>query len=126
MIFIIEGKEYDIEAGLAKVTLHTLFELKVKHGISAKDLQEMAQYLQKFDGQDATVLMNDKTALRALMIVIWLARKHAGEKVSLEEANSFSMDAFFIKPEEEPLAGADEDPKATPPVSEAAAAEPPA
>jgi hypothetical protein len=124
VIFIIEGKEYDVEAGLAKVTLHTLFELKVKHGVSAKDLQDMARYLQKFDGQPGEVLLNDKTALRALMVVIWLARKHAGEKVTLEEANSFSMDQFLIKAEEEPIG--DEDPKATPATAADAEADPPA
>lgn len=123
MILIIEGKEYDVDAGLAKVTLHTLFELKVKHGISAKDLQDMAHYLEKFDGQPATALMDDKVALRALMIVIWLARKHAGEKLSLEEANSFAMDQFFIK-NEEPLV-VDDDPKATADSVAAADAEPP-
>jgi hypothetical protein len=122
MIFIIEGKEYDVDQGMAKVTLQTLFELKAKHGISAKDLQGMAGYLQKFNGKDPAELLDDKVALRGLMVVIWLARKHAGEKLSMEEANSFPMDQFLIKPEE-PVA--DDDPKeATPPDSEADARAP--
>ena len=114
MIFVIEGTEYDVNMGLAKVSLHTLFELKVKHGISAKDLQGMARYLEKFNGAPATDLMDDKVALRAMMVVIWLARRYAGEKLSMEEANSFAMDSFFIKASDEELAqaGGGADPKA--------------
>lgn len=118
MIFVIEGKEYDVEQGLSKVTLTTLFELKAKHGISAPDLQSMANYLQKFNGKKPEELLADKFALRALMVVIWLARKHAGERVTLEEANNFAMDDFFMKPSEEDNDAAD--PKATEPASDPA------
>jgi hypothetical protein len=100
---------YDADLGLAKVSLALLFELKVKHGISAKDLSEMANYLNKFNGKSPIELMDDKVALRALMVVIWLTRRYYDkEKLSLDEANSFAMDEFFIVPED------DDDPKEAP------------
>lgn len=113
MIFVIEGKEYDVEQGLAKVTLNTLFELKAKHGISAKDLQIMAQYLSKFNGKPAEELLDDKMAIRSLMVIIWLARKHAGERITLEQACEFDMTEFYIKAEDEPEPEDEADPKAT-------------
>jgi hypothetical protein len=93
---------YDIDEGMSKVSLHLLFEMKAKHGISAKDLQGMANYLNKYNGKPPEELMEDKVALRALMVVIWLTRRHYGERLTLEEANSFAMNEFFIELEEEP------------------------
>lgn len=114
-----DAQVYDVDLAMAKVNLNVLFELKVKHGISAKDLQGMADYLNKFNGKPPEELLDDKVALRALMVVLWLARRYYGDKgpkgarITLEEANEFALDSFFIIPEE-PAEGDAGDPKATP------------
>lgn len=116
MKFMIGDKEYDAEEGLSKVSLHTLYELKVKTGIGMKTLAQMAQRLGQFD--DPMDVLDDKDAFRALMIVVWLARRYAGEHLSLEESSSFPLEDFKLVVEDEPEG--EEDPKA-PPASDPAA-----
>jgi hypothetical protein len=86
MKFLINGNEYDPVLGLQKVTLQTLFELKVKHGISVRDLQTAARKMD--DIKDPMQLLEDVEAFQTFMVIIWLARRYAGEKLSLAEANS--------------------------------------
>lgn len=118
-----DAKVYVIDTAMAKVSLNILYELKVKHGISAKDLQGMAKYLEKYNGKPPEEMMDDKTALRAFMVVLWITRRYYGDKgpsgqpISLAEANDFPLDSFFILPDEEPEA--EDAPKATQPASEA-------
>lgn len=115
-----DAQVYDVDLAMAKVNLNILFELKTKHGISAKDLQGMAKYLEKYNGKPPEELLDDKVALRAFMVVLWLTRRYYGDKgpgggrITLEEANDFALDTFFILPEEQPAAEAEGDPKATP------------
>lgn len=122
MKFKITGKDtiYDAQAGVEKATLHQLYELKVKHGIGVKTLAHMVHNMSKFE--DPTDVLDDKDGFRALMIVIWLARRHAGEPLSLEEATNFPISDLEMVEEEVPEAVAD--PKA-PTASEAAASEDP-
>lgn len=111
MKFMIRGNDtvYDAEAGVEKATLHQLYELKVKHGIGVKTLAKMVQGMSKFD--DPTDVLDDKDGFRALMIVIWLARRHAGESsLSLEEATSFPISDLEMV-DETPEVEADADPK---------------
>lgn len=108
MKFKIDEKEYDAEAGIAKVTLTTLYELKLRHGIGMQTLMEMLQKFEKF--QTPMEILEDKHAFQAFRVLIWLARKHAGEKLSLDEANEFPLDTLeIIMPEEDEVAP---DPKA--------------
>ena len=106
MQFRIKGKLYDAEAGLRKVTLLTLFELKSRHGIGMKQLAATAK---KFEAiTDPMELLEDEEAFKLFLVVIWLARKHAGENMTLEEANNdFSLDEMaLIVPDDEAVAPA--------------------
>lgn len=107
---MIGDREYDAEAGISKATLTTAYELKVRTGIGMKTLAERASKLGEF--KDATDVLEDKDAFQAFRIIIWLARKHAGEKnLSLDDATDFSMDDFRMvvdEDEQEP----EPDPKA--------------
>jgi hypothetical protein len=107
MKFMIGDKEYDAEQGVAKVSLSTLYELKVKHGIGMKTLVSMTRHFADF--KDPLDLLEDKNAFRAFMIIIWLARRYAGEHCSLEEASQFPLDSLrIVNDEPEP----ESDPKA--------------
>jgi hypothetical protein len=100
MKFMIGDNEYDAEEGVSKVSLSTLYELKVKHGIGMKTLVEMTRNFANF--KDPLDLLEDKNAFRAFMIIIWLARRHAGERCTLEEASQFPLDSLRIVTEPEP------------------------
>lgn len=126
MKFIIEGRTYDVEQGVKKASLATLYELKLRHGIGIKTLQQMCRELAKFD--DPVELLEHKDAFQALRVVIWLARKGQGDKIgSLDDATSFPIDQMeiVIDDDDEPVAEGDVDPKAaavSAPVASAGAA----
>lgn len=111
MMFSIDGKEYDALMGLAKVSLNTLYELKTKTGIGMQTLMGMAKKMQAF--KDPNEILEDKDAFQAFRIIIWLARKHAGEDLSIAQANDFPITDLLLigEPEDE------EAPKVTPPGS---------
>lgn len=126
MKFMLRGGEtvYDCEAGIEKASLGLLYELKVKTGVGVKQLARMVQTLGKFE--DPMDALSDKDAFRALMIVIWLARRHAGEKLSVEEANDVALNDFILV-RDEPEEVEEAAPKATLPDSgPGASGQPPA
>ena len=111
MKFTIRGKEYDIEAGASKATLQTLYVMRTKYGIGVKALAEMGQKFKTF--KNPMEILDDPEAFNAFRAMIWLARTHAGDKVTIEEACDFSLDEMiFEEPEPEPEEAA-VDPKAT-------------
>lgn len=113
MLFSIGGKEYDALMGLAKVSLNTLYELKTKTGVGMQTLMMMVQKMG--DYKDPTQVLDDKDAFQAFRIVIWLARKHAGENLSISEANDFPVSELLLIGD--PVPEDDAGPKATPPDS---------
>jgi len=102
MKFSIHGKVYDAEAGLQKVSLQTLFELKTEHNLGMKSLAAQAEKFQNVT--DPMDILEDAASFKVFLVVIWLARKHAGENLTLEEANSdFGIaDLQFVIPEDVP------------------------
>jgi hypothetical protein len=115
MKFVIRGKEYDVVAGLEKATLQTLYVLKVRQGIGMKSLMEQAKKMEKI--KDPLDLLEDENTFQVLMAVIWLARKHAGENLTFEEANEFGISELEVVDEDddEPeVLAAEADPKASP------------
>lgn len=98
-----DAKDYDAEAALEKVSLATLYELKVRTGLGIKSLVDMAKRLSEFQ-EDPMQLLEDKEAFQAFRVVIWLARKHAGEKnISIDDATNFPLNELFLYSDEEPL-----------------------
>jgi hypothetical protein len=128
MKFVIRGKEYDVIAGLEKATLQTLYVLKVRQGIGMKSLMEQAQKMEKI--KDPLDLLEDENTFQVLMAVIWLARKHAGENITFEEANEFGISELQVVNEDgdepevlaaDPKASPDSAPDAPPPTAQAPA-----
>lgn len=118
MKFLIEGREYDLKNGIAKATLYTLFELKSRYGIGMKSLVGSAKKMESLT--DPMELLEDEASFKVFMALIWLARRYAGEKLTLEEANNVSLDDFTVEPEEgdevpeDPKAVMDSDPEEQP------------
>lgn len=106
MKLIIDGVgNYDIQTILEEASLNDLYYLKVKTkteefpaGVSFKSLGEGMKQWGKFE--DPSDILNDVEALLNLRSLIFLARRHSGEKVSVDEANDFPLRAFRFEVEE--------------------------
>jgi hypothetical protein len=105
MKFTIEGREYDVEAGASKATLQTLYVMKTKYGIGVKQLVEMSRKFKTF--KNPLDILDDPDAFNAFRAMIWLARVHAGEKLTMDEACDFPLDQLVFTAPDEPEAEAD-------------------
>jgi hypothetical protein len=118
LLLVIQGKEFDVVETLSKPSLNDLFYLKVKTkseefplGVSLKTLaaglERMASFTNPMD------FIDDAESLLSLRALIFLARRHAGERVTLDSANDVPLDEFSFVPEDgdEALFGASPDPQ---------------
>jgi hypothetical protein len=94
---LVNGKQYDVEAGMAQADLYSLYELKARYGIGMKSLLEAGTSMEGLDPMD---LLEDEKLFQAFLAMIWLARRHAGEKLTLEEANAIPLHELQFLPEE--------------------------
>lgn len=109
MKFLIEGREYDLERGLSKASLYSLFELKSRYGIGVKSMVETAKRMDKMP--DPMDLLDDEDAFKVFLAIVWLARRYAGEKLTLEEANGMALDSLQIVNDDDDGDEAPADPK---------------
>lgn len=96
----ISGKVYDVEAGASKVKLQTLLVMQRDYGVNMADLAEKAERFK--DVKDPRQLLGNPDLLEALLILIWMARKHAGENMTLEESGDFPIDELEFVSEDVP------------------------
>jgi hypothetical protein len=122
MILRIAGVEHDLAEVLSRPSLNDLFYLKVKSkspeypaGISLVTLGEYLKKLAKI--KDPRELVDDPDVLLALKGVVYLCRRHAGERLSWEDAGDLELrDLDFVIEESDELvlAKAQEDPQSAP------------
>lgn len=93
----IDGKQYDLEAGMSHADLYTLFELKSKYGIG---MQSMLKAAERMKGLDPMALLDDVELFQTFLAMIWLARRYAGEKHTLEESCSIQLTELKVVAEE--------------------------
>lgn len=102
----IGGKVYDLAEAIPKTSLHTLLIMKRDYGWTMPKLAVLANRLDKLT--DHMAVLEDEELLEGFLVIIWLARRHAGEKVTLEESsNEVRLDELEMvdddpKPEPEP------------------------
>lgn len=90
--------EFDVKDTLEDVSLNDLYYLKTKtkneefpKGVSMKSLGES---LERFAEIDEEEILEDAEALMTLRSLIFLCRRHAGERVTLDSANAFPLQDF--------------------------------
>lgn len=90
--------EYDVQETLENTSLNDLYYLKVKtkneefpKGVSMKTLGES---LERFAELNEEEILEDAEALMTLRCLIFLCRRHGGEKVTLDGANTFPLQDF--------------------------------
>lgn len=108
MKFVISGKEYSAEA-VANVSMNDLRLMRKETGLTIGQYQELLNVLSTKDSMND--IFEDEGALLAFSVTIWLSRRAAGEKVTLEEACDFPLTDFGVVPDEQAAEESVPDPK---------------
>jgi len=115
---VIAGTGYDFVEALTGAALGDLLKLKVKTktadylGTTVKSMTKAFKDLgekTKADDFDSLDLLGDEDFLRAMIGVIWLSRRKAGERLEVEDAAAISFTEFSIETDDDDEDGDDED-----------------
>ncbi len=88
--------QYDA-AEIGRLSLYDLIELKKQTGLDVDDITGPLEAM-----KDDESLISTGSGVIALAALVWLARRKAGETLTLEEATDFPLeDLEFIDDEEE-------------------------
>jgi len=87
----ISGSDYD-PALLSKLSLFDLLELKKQTGLTVDDLQDNLAAAGEGDDDGGKSLLASEAGLLSVGALIWLARRKAGERLTLEEACDFPLE----------------------------------
>lgn len=124
MKFVIQGKEYP-RANVGALSLWDIKELQRQTGLTVKQLEADAEYLEQFEEPED--LFSDMKAVDLLGTFIWLARFTHGDRVSFEESMQVPFDEIDVVPDAEDEEPAEPEPDPTvlplPPVGAAAEAD---
>ncbi len=104
-----ETKKYPLNGAMSRPTLNDVMLLKMQTGMGLAAMQEAVG---KFDVGNLAAAMDDLDALQAMRGMIWLVRRQAGEKLTVDEACDFPMDTLDVEdePGDEPDAEVTADP----------------
>lgn len=102
---IVGDKKYPLQEAIQGATLRNLYVLKVQSGVGIKSLRDAFQRMQDSapkDGQPADPLdfLEDEENLLALQAMVWLCKRHAGEAVTVSEANDFPLSKIGFEADE--------------------------
>jgi hypothetical protein len=123
---IVGDQKYPLKEAIQGATLRNLYVLKVQTGIGIKSLRDSFKRMESQapkDGSPADPLdfLEDEENLLALQAMVWLCKRHAGESVTVSEANDFPLsrigfeaDAPETEPEDPTVARTDTAPGAEP------------
>lgn len=100
MKLIVGDKKYELEESLQKASLNDLYVLKVRSGMGIKSLKDNLERMQTY--ADPLEFLDEADNIMALQAMIWLCRRHSGENLSIEEANSCPINEIGFETDEEP------------------------
>lgn len=106
----VSGTVYDLETAIPKTSLQTLLVMKRDYGYTMPMIVRLSTKLDKLT--DPMAVLEDEELLQGFLIIIWLARRHAGEDVTLEDSsNRVILDEIELVPDEEEPEPVTADPK---------------
>lgn len=102
MKLIVGDNKYPLQEAIQGATLRNLYTLKLQTkgeghaGIGIKSLRDAFQRMQDTAPKDGTPgdpleFLEDEENLLALQAMVWLCKRHAGESVTVAEANDFPL-----------------------------------
>lgn len=102
----ISGTVYDMETAIPKSSLQTLLIMKRDYGYTMPMIAGLANKMERIT--DPMAVLEDEELLQGFLIIIWLARRHAGEDVTLEDSsNRVVLDEIeLVEDEPQPEAAA--------------------
>lgn len=104
MKLIINEKPYDLDEAVSEASLGDLYVLKTKLNVSVKTINKTFESLAELverDDFDPLDLLDDADLMLNLQGMVWLARRKAGEIISLHEAGNIPFNAVRIEGDEE-------------------------
>lgn len=116
MKLIVAGKKYPLQEAIQGATLRNLYVLKMQSGVGIKSLRDAFKRMESAqtpkDGTPADPLdfLESEDNLLALQAMVWLCKRHAGENVTVAEANDFPLSQIGFEAEQEETGGTAEDP----------------
>lgn len=112
MKLIVAGKKYPLQEAIQGATLRNLYVLKVQTGIGIKSLRDAFQRMQDSAPKDGTQgdpldFLEEEDNLLALQAMVWLCKRHAGESVTVSEANDFPLSQIGFESDTEEVKAED-------------------
>lgn len=100
MKLVIGPTVYDLTPAMENATLNDLYQMTLETGIG---MSTLGKKLQRVDTGNLETVMDDPEVFAALRCLIFLARRYAGEKVTVTSANDFAFAdlSFEAEPGEE-------------------------
>ncbi len=113
MKLIVAGKKYPLQESIQGATLRNLYVLKMQTGIGIKSLRDAFKRMQDSAPKDGTPadpldFLEEEENLLALQAMVWLCKRHAGEAVTVSEANDFPLSQIGFETEAEEGAAAED------------------
>lgn len=104
MKLIVGDKKYPLKEAIQGATLRNLYVLKVQTGIGIKSLRDAFKRMEAQAPKDGTPadpldFLEDEENLLALQAMVWLCKRHAGESVTVSEANDFPLSGIGFETE---------------------------
>lgn len=108
MKLVIGSTQYDLEHAMQKASLNDLYDMTFQTGVG---MSSLGSSLEGVNTDDLDAVMDDPKVFQALRCLIFLARRYAGEKVSVAQANAFPFsDLSFLEDETDEETDVDADP----------------
>jgi hypothetical protein len=112
MKLIVAGTKYPLQEAIQGATLRNLYVLKVQTGIGIKSLRDAFKRMQDSAPKDGTAadpldFLEEEDNLLALQAMVWLCKRHAGESVTVSEANDFPLSQIGFEAETEEVGAED-------------------
>lgn len=95
MRFTIEGRDYDV-ADLGKFSLLDLLDLRRQTGLDIDTISKRLDEMGTLFEDDPSAMLSSEPHLEAFGAFIWLLRRRAGERLTLEESLDFPLDELTI------------------------------
>lgn len=108
MKLVIQGTEYPL-GNINEATLDDLMALRKQTGLGVKGLRQRLDAMSSIE--DSEDVLDDPESLLAIGALVWLARRKAGESLSLEQACDFPLAELEFIDDEPQQADGDVDPK---------------
>lgn len=110
MKLIVAGVKYPLQEAVQGATLRDLYSLKIQTGLGMKSLRDTFKHMQDSEPAPGEVgdpldILESEENLLALQAMVWLCKRHAGEFVTVAEANDVALSQIgFEREQEAPVA----------------------